>query len=627
MVGWGSICGLPTSPMAEVMLKGLPPPLEADPAKHHRFQFEESQLRLRSLEPFYDFVDVAAGAKHYAFINREGNLVFVGSNRYGQVGQPTQHEDPQLETMPFYYDIAGDVPSSSAAAAGAERHPETEEEKGEGVMPKLNRVACGSNYTIAYHCTTTAPSSSSSSSSSTAGGTVHVVCVGNNHVGQLGLGHKQVLHNRDGFASWAPQPTWASAEDLASGIREIVCGFNHTFIWFHSGAIYACGSNTWGELGIGTTTSPMQPVRLRFFDERQVRVTHIAAGNSFSLFLTESGKVYGCGATNYGQLPPNVFVPTIVPLVRVEEGVAVTGKLIPIKTMGCVGDAVVYVTRRNEVLVQGSMPQLGVSLPCPRYRKLKFPVSATEATIESNEQEEPETGGRATDTKRRRGGPEIVRVHSGSTAALLETTDGCLYAFGSNLEGQISLEPQRKSTAAATSSSSSPKSRLQVAAAHFTQELCRLPLQRAKGVPSDIQATYPTRVAVSSSGCILLDHAEQFRQQPTSQSSPTAAASHLSGSATEQQQQLVWNPLEQGRPLVSVQAPIELPPGGNAMRAASPLPLSDEPQRDNAATATVPLQHSSTTSHKNEKGSSALPPPLPSPPSTTATPRRRKIKF
>jgi hypothetical protein len=223
-------------------------------------------------------------------------------------------------------------------------------------------------------------------------------------------------------------------------------------------------------------------------------------------------------------------------------------------------------------------------------------------------------------------------VHSGSTSALLETTDGCLYAFGSNLEGQISLEPQRKSTAAATSSSSSsPKSRLQVAAAHFTQELCRLPLRRAKGVPSDIQATYPTRVAVSSSGCILLDHAEQFRQQPTSQSSPTAA-SDLSGSSTDQQQQqqrqLVWNPLEQGRPLVSVQSPIELPPGGNAMRAASLPPLTDEPQQlrgDNAATATV--QHSTTTSHENERGSRTLPPPLPSQPSTTATPRRRKIKF
>ncbi|ORC84506.1 uncharacterized protein TM35_000441620, partial [Trypanosoma theileri] len=326
IVGMGSICGMTPSPPAEVFLKSLPPPSEIDPVKYQRFEREERErkhtprscLPLVPPEPFYDIQCGAAGHKHVVLMTREGNLITFGDNRYGQTAAPREDQqefgneisEKKMSTMrasdpdwsPLYIELNGAFTSDQQA------------------------VVCGSNYTIVYQP-----------------GGRRAIGFGNNHMGQLGIGHKNQVDSDKGFAEWDPKANWWG--NNKSVIRNIVCGFNHTLVQLSCGSLFSFGSNTWGELGIGSTVSPMEPARISYFEEKGIEIIKVVAGNSFSLFLTREGRVYGCGATNFGQLPANEFEPVPVPLTRnfLQDSKNSNGtQLIRIKDIACMGSAAVF---------------------------------------------------------------------------------------------------------------------------------------------------------------------------------------------------------------------------------------------------------------------------------------------
>ncbi len=88
-----------------------------------------------------------------------------------------------------------------------------------------------------------------------------------------------------------------------TGIIAVSSGFSHSLFLKNDGTVWACGSNLFGELGIGGTnvankTSPMQVVGL-------TNVIAISAGKSntcHSLFLKSNGTVWACGQNSNGQL-------------------------------------------------------------------------------------------------------------------------------------------------------------------------------------------------------------------------------------------------------------------------------------------------------------------------------------
>ncbi|CCD14055.1 unnamed protein product [Trypanosoma congolense IL3000] len=220
IVGMGSICGGIPSPMAEVFLRSLPPPAELDPAKYRRFEREEA-LRSRlppsstAPEPFYDIVHGAAGHKHVALITREGNLITFGDNRYGQTAAPVEEQAPSCCDEPTYDRqrpaVARRVTQEVSAAPlyidldGAFARGET-------------RVVCGSNYTIVYQP-----------------GGRRAIAFGNNHVGQLGIGHKNPVSAVRGFAEWNLAAEWWGGN--SSVIHTVTCGFNHAVLQLSSGAL------------------------------------------------------------------------------------------------------------------------------------------------------------------------------------------------------------------------------------------------------------------------------------------------------------------------------------------------------------------------------------------------------
>jgi alpha-tubulin suppressor-like RCC1 family protein len=112
---------------------------------------------------------------------------------------------------------------------------------------------------------------------------------GRNDGGQLG----------NGTAANQSAPVAAS---LPRGVTvsAIAGGRAHTLALAANGTVYAWGANDVGQLGNGSTTTSVTPVRVRL--PHGVTAKAIAAASSFSLALAVDGTVYAWGANTLGQL-------------------------------------------------------------------------------------------------------------------------------------------------------------------------------------------------------------------------------------------------------------------------------------------------------------------------------------
>ena len=114
---------------------------------------------------------------------------------------------------------------------------------------------------------------------------------------------------------------------LPSGItaKEIFAGPAFSLAIGNDGNIYAWGSNGTGQLGNGTKTNSSVPVMVSM--PSGVTATAISAGSSFSLAIGSDGNIYAWGGNGYGQLGNGTKTNSSVPvLVSMPSGV--TGKVI-----------------------------------------------------------------------------------------------------------------------------------------------------------------------------------------------------------------------------------------------------------------------------------------------------------
>jgi len=96
-------------------------------------------------------------------------------------------------------------------------------------------------------------------------------------------------------------------------IKKVVCGSSHTMYLTTDGKVYACGSNSSGQLGTGDNITYYYPIQITSLNSLIIK--DITSG-SHSLFLTNDGKVYSCGKNDNGQLGlgdyTNRTVPTLI---------------------------------------------------------------------------------------------------------------------------------------------------------------------------------------------------------------------------------------------------------------------------------------------------------------------------
>ena len=97
-------------------------------------------------------------------------------------------------------------------------------------------------------------------------------------------------------------------------IKKVVCGYSHTMYLTTDGKVYACGSNSSGQLGTGDNITYYYPIQITSLNSLIIK--DITSFDSHSLFLTNDGKVYSCGKNDNGQLGlgdyTNRTVPTLI---------------------------------------------------------------------------------------------------------------------------------------------------------------------------------------------------------------------------------------------------------------------------------------------------------------------------
>lgn len=117
-------------------------------------------------------------------------------------------------------------------------------------------------------------------------------------------------------------------DSLFNPIIGISTSVSHSLFLAQDGTIYATGANSSGQLGDGTNTSRLSPIRVlkgvyagtTFLGDNIANpIRAISTGVNFSSALAEDGQIYTFGFNNYGQLGDSSLTNRNTP-VKVKRG-------------------------------------------------------------------------------------------------------------------------------------------------------------------------------------------------------------------------------------------------------------------------------------------------------------------
>ncbi|KAM9376473.1 secretion-regulating guanine nucleotide exchange factor [Pholidichthys leucotaenia] len=108
-----------------------------------------------------------------------------------------------------------------------------------------------------------------------------VLVCGQNHRGQLGLGHTGDIS------------TFQRCPVLNQQITDLACGWDFTLLLTDCGQLLVCGSNSFGQLGVGQSVT--HSADLLLLETLKEKIVSVAAGLRHSLAVTDSGSVYQWG--------------------------------------------------------------------------------------------------------------------------------------------------------------------------------------------------------------------------------------------------------------------------------------------------------------------------------------------
>ena len=112
---------------------------------------------------------------------------------------------------------------------------------------------------------------------------------GYNNAGQLGLGDTT---DRNTFTQ--------ITTNINNDVKQIDCGYYHTFILKNDGSVYSCGRNGSGQLGLNDTTN--RNVFTQVTTNINNDVKQVVCGSEQTFILKNDGSVYSCGDSTYGKL-------------------------------------------------------------------------------------------------------------------------------------------------------------------------------------------------------------------------------------------------------------------------------------------------------------------------------------
>jgi alpha-tubulin suppressor-like RCC1 family protein len=95
-------------------------------------------------------------------------------------------------------------------------------------------------------------------------------------------------------------------------IISIGCGGYHSVILSRQGDLYVCGSNQYGQLGLGDNMSRYNFVKVTFNNESiPPFITSFKCGQQHTIIMKENGEVLSVGYNNAGQLGQSNSTPQL----------------------------------------------------------------------------------------------------------------------------------------------------------------------------------------------------------------------------------------------------------------------------------------------------------------------------
>ena len=233
---------------------------------------------------------------------------------------------------------------------------------------------------------------------------------GYNPFGQLG----NATSNGTGASN--PVPSLVSLPNATGGVVQASGGSGHSLAVTSTGELYAFGVNGFGQLGSAANNAANPMPALVRLPGATGPVVQASAGGDFSLAVTSTGQLYSFGgnqlgelgvATNSGTLNPNP-TPELVTLPGV-TGPVVQAAAGSDHTLALTSTGQMYAFGYNYYGQLGNTTNNATNSPNPAPSLITLPGSA--------------------------GTP--VQIAGGGAHSLVLTSTGQLYAFGSNLYGQL----------------------------------------------------------------------------------------------------------------------------------------------------------------------------------------------
>ena len=199
-----------------------------------------------------DVKEVFCGATHTFILKNDGSTWSCGENSNGQLGLgDTTNRSTFAQAL-----------QTSTTRAGVEK---PDENTG---LNDVKQIACGNQHTVILKND----------------GSVWVS--GYNAYGSLGLGTSDT--NKTTFVQ------------VINNAKQIVCGGYHTIVLKSDGSLWATGDNDYGQLGLNNTTQRTSFTQIIININNDIRQIDCGYGHTF--ILKKDGSVWCCGDNNYGQL-------------------------------------------------------------------------------------------------------------------------------------------------------------------------------------------------------------------------------------------------------------------------------------------------------------------------------------
>ncbi len=235
-------------------------------------------------------------------------------------------------------------------------------------------------------------------------GTGHVLALKNdgtvwawgaNDEGQLG----------DGTTTSRSTPVQVSGGMV--GVTALAAGVAHSLAVKNDGTVWAWGMNDSGQLGDGTTTSRSTPVQV---SGGMTDVRSIAAGSYHSLAAKSDGTVWAWGEDDYGQLGDGVRLPSAA-TTPVPAAIGPVGSATPAARTSTTPGTTTATATATSTRPPATPTRLPSAMSSPTNRNQPVQV----------------TGGLS----------QVVEVAAGEQHSLALKSDGSVWAWGGDREGQL----------------------------------------------------------------------------------------------------------------------------------------------------------------------------------------------